>query len=92
MRAELSDFLQVAAGQLDQTTFEVGGFTLVNVRMFWIEGDNTPTLIEDFLVNELLPTTLPEFEGRLALDFTPTANPGVRTSVFFNGLLMSTIP
>ena len=85
----LTDFLSVAAGQLDTAAFEINGFTLVDVRLFWIESDTT---IEDFLVSDLLPTALPEIEGRLALDFTPTADPGVETSVFFDGLFVSPMP
>lgn len=69
--------------------FEINGFTLVNVRMFWIEGQLG---IMDFLSNEALPTVLPGFEGRLALDFTPTANPGVVSSVFFDGLIVGPSP
>ena len=69
--------------------FEINGFTLVNVRMFWIEGQlGAP----DFLSNEALPTVLPGFEGRLALDLTPTANPGVVSSVFFDGLIVGPSP
>ena len=85
----LTDFLSVAAGQLETATFEINGFTLVDVRLFWIESDTT---IEDFLVSDLLPTALPEIEGRLALDFTPTADPGVETSIFFDGLFVSPMP
>ena len=85
----LTDFLNVAAGEANFSGFEIDGFTLVNVRMFWIEGQLG---IVDFLSSEDLPTVLPDFGGQLALDFTPTANPGVLFRVFFVGLFLSPIP
>ena len=84
--AGLTDILTVSTGQLNLAGFEVNGFTLVTVRMFWIEGSLG---IADFVSSENLPTALPDFEGRLALDFTPTANPGAQSTVFFDGLLVS---
>lgn len=70
--------------------FTIGGFTLVNVRMFWIE---TQLGIPDFLDNQSLPAVLPEFQGRLALDFVPTSSPsGPVSFVFFDGLLVRQIP
>jgi hypothetical protein len=69
----------------DLTRLIVGGFTLVNVRMFWLEGN---VGITDFLTNQNLPGVLPSFQGQLALDFYPTGNitgPLVNF-VFFNGL------
>jgi len=56
-----------AAGNYDLAGFSVGGLTLANVRLFWIE-----TLIAgapDFLSTGNLPATPPTFSGRLALDF-----------------------
>ena len=69
--------------------FEINGFTLVNVRMLWNEGQLG---ITDFLTNEALPTALPGFEGRFSLDFTPTEDPGVLSFVFFDGLFVRPIP
>ncbi len=47
--------------------FDYGGRTLVNVRLFWIEGQNG---IGDFLDSQSLVTGLPPTgAGRLALDF-----------------------
>jgi hypothetical protein len=67
------------------TGFSISGFTLVDVRMFWIEG---LLGITDFLTDQSLPLELPAFEGRLALDFRPTDNLSgpVTDFVFFDGL------
>lgn len=68
--------------------FDIAGFTLVNVRMFWLEG----TLgIGDFLSGQDMPGVLPDFAGRLAFDFTPTATPGPLSSVFFDGLTVAPV-
>ena len=69
--------------------FDVGGFSLINVRMFWIQGQLG---ITDFLSNQDLPNPLPNFQGRLALDFTPTNNPGQRFFVFFDGFRVKQVP
>ena len=66
--------------------FDVDGFSLINVRMFWIQGQLG---ITDFLSNQDLPNPLPDFQGRLAFDFTPTTNPGVVSSVFFDGWMVA---
>lgn len=62
--------------------FEVAGYRLVNVRLFWLE---TISGI-DFLTDQLLPDTLPDFAGRLALDFVSETDPAERRSVFFDDL------
>ncbi len=69
--------------------FDVDGFTLVNARLFWIEGQLG---IGDFLTGEALPPMLPEFPGRLALDFVPAGSPGPVTSVFFDMSTVSQLP
>ena len=62
--------------------FELAGFRLVNVRLFWIEGLlGAP----DFLSSSTLPATLPSFAGRLALDFVPVTG-GPVGFAFFDGL------
>lgn len=65
----------------DFSGFEIAGYTLQNVRLFWIEG-----LLEagDFLVDQNLPTLLPEFHGRLALDFVVTGTTAPISYVFFD--------
>jgi hypothetical protein len=80
------DMLQLSTGPMNFSGFDAGGYRLVGVRIFWAEGQNG---ILDFLTNENLPTALPGFEGRLALDFTPTATPGVLTSVFFDSVFVT---
>ena len=70
--------------------FDIAGFTLVNVRMFWIE--NLIAGAPDFLPDQNLPGALPGLVGRLALDFTPTASPGALSPVFFDGLTVTRVP
>lgn len=71
--------------------FDIAGYSLVNVRLFWLEGVlGAP----DFLNDGSLPATLPTFQGRLALDFNPVGSrdPNQTTSVFFNGLFVTRVP
>ncbi|MFM7506486.1 MAG: PEP-CTERM sorting domain-containing protein, partial [Rubrivivax sp.] len=64
--------------------------TLVNGRLFWIEG--LPG-IGDFTGNDALPAVLPGFSGRLALDFVPIDAPaGPVSYVFFDGLTVTAVP
>jgi len=66
----------------DLSGFQLDGFQLVNVRLFWLEGlFGTP----DFLSSSTLPATLPSFAGRLALDFVPVTG-GPTGFAFFDGL------
>jgi len=83
-----TDFLSLGAGNLD-SGFDTSGYTLVNVRWFWIETDTTP---EDFLASDLLPATLPDLTARLALDFVLISDPNVRVSVFFSDLTVTLSP
>lgn len=62
--------------------FETGDFRLINVRLFWLEVISGG----DFLSDQLLPARLPDFTGRLALDFVSRADPADRRSVFFDNL------
>lgn len=83
------DFLSVVAGILE-TGFEVGGYTLTNVRLFWIEGDTTP---DDFVQSDLLPTALPvDLSGRASLDFELTSDPLIKVSVFFADMSVTISP
>jgi len=73
--------------------FTIGDYTLLNVRMFWVEGQQTPELIDDFLSPSVvpgdpppLPGTLPSFHGVLALDFIETATGDSAGAVLFNNL------
>ena len=68
--------------------FDIAGFTLSNARLFWIEGQLG---IDDFLSGQDLPGVLPDFPGRLALDFVPTGSPGPVSSVFFDLLTVSPV-
>ena len=79
-------------GSHNITGFQIGGYQLVNVRLFWLEGQLG---ITDFLSNQNLPAVLPTFQGRLALDFVPigsTAPVNYNDSVFFDGLYVSAVP
>lgn len=80
-----TDFLQLSF-QISGTGFDIDGFTLSAVRLIWIEGQLG---ITDFLSDQSLPSVLPGFEGRLALDFTSADG---NASVFFNGLTVAQIP
>lgn len=51
--------------------FQLGGYTLSNVRLYWAESSATG----DFLASYALPGSLPAFKGTLALDFVRTADP-----------------
>jgi len=62
--------------------FELNGYRLVNVRLFWLE---TLFGAPDFLSSSTLPATLPSFAGRLALDFVPVTG-GPVGFAFFDGL------
>lgn len=66
----------------DIVGFELNGFRLVNVRLFWLE---TLFGAPDFLSSSTLPATLPSFAGRLALDFVPVTG-GPVGFAFFDGL------
>ncbi|MBU0545287.1 MAG: PEP-CTERM sorting domain-containing protein [Proteobacteria bacterium] len=81
------------SGIHDLNGFTVGSFQLVNVRMFWLEGQLG---ITDFINDQNLPASLPVFQGRLALDFVPISalNDPVsyNNSVFFDGLYVTAVP
>jgi len=62
--------------------FDIADYTLVNVRLFWLESITGA----DFLSDQLAPDPLPGFVGRLALDFAAVVDPEDRRSVFFNDL------
>ena len=67
--------------------FTLDGFQLVNIRMFWIEGQAVPETIGDFLTNQDLPAVLPAFHGRMSFDFVQASNPtGPMNFVLFDGL------
>lgn len=94
-----SDFFQLqfdpslgSTSARNLTGFHVAGYTLFDVRMFWIEGQQTPELIADFLTNQNLLSILPSFHGRLALDFLQDGTQSVTSSVFFDGLQVQGVP
>ena len=72
-----------------ETGFDVGGYTLVNVRWFQIETDTTPN---DFLDSDLLPVNYPSDVGRLALDFNPPGDPDTMVTVFFDDFVATPSP
>ena len=101
-----SDLFQLAADSVvvrtedsetlisDLVGFEVIGFTLVNVRLLWVEGsfedflaDSVP--VPDFLSNGNLPALLPDIPGALFLDFTTPTSPDEVFGVYFPALLAS---
>jgi len=99
-----SDLFQLAADSVvvrtetsetlisDLAGFEVIGFTLVNARLLWVEGQfGEPDLIRapDFLSNGNLPVLLPDIPGAFVLDFTTAASPDEEFTVFFPALSVS---
>jgi PEP-CTERM motif len=72
--------------------FSIGGYALTNVRLFWIETQQTPALIPDFLSSTDLPSSPPSFSGRLALDFSNSSTGAAAGSVFFDGLTVTPVP
>jgi hypothetical protein len=79
------------AGVSNLNGFDVGAFSLVNVRLFWLEYFIASA--PDFLADDSLPGMLPTFAGRLGLDFTSAANPsGPLTFVFFENLRVVPVP
>jgi hypothetical protein len=77
--------LRGSCAPCDFEGFVLGDYRLVNVRLFWLEGQAGAP---DFLTSSDLPTALPEFPGRLALDFIPTTGVGPTLFVFFENLLV----
>ena len=71
--------------------FTVNGFDLMNVRLFWLENLLTLDPIPDFLTGNALPTVLPTFNGRLALDFGTHGVLNPLSVVFFDGLTVSPV-
>lgn len=71
--------------------FSIGGYTLWNMRMLWIEGQAVPTLVPDLFDNQALLSAPPDFYGRLALDFKKTgeAGSGTQFHVFYDSLLIT---
>lgn len=101
-----SDLFQLAADSVVERTedseilisdlvgFEVIGFTLVNVRLLWVEGqfgEPPSDLIRapDFLSNGNLPPLLPDIPGAVFLDFKTEASPEEAFAVFFPALNVS---
>ena len=86
-------FSMGAPGTGSASGFSIGGFTLDNVRMFWIE-----TLIlgtPDFVSGPGLLDPIPTLPGRLALDFGTITTPDDRVlpvNVFFDNLQVTRVP
>ena len=79
------------------TGFDIGAYTLVNVRLFWIEtqqivGQSGP--IPDLFSDQNLLAAPPTLLGKLALDFVPLGNTSTSTptvAVFFDGLSVTPV-
>ena len=91
------DLLRFSAG-LFLNGFDVDGphpsfgtFTLVDVRMLWVEGvPGNPAGLPDFLTGQSLPINLPDLPGQLILDFVNPLFPEVEQfSVSFNNLVVT---
>jgi hypothetical protein len=87
----LGDILQFSAepDTLDNLVgFTVDGYTLTNVRLFWIE--NPLLLANDFLDSTDLPGSLPDGMPRLALDFVNEQGAIARS--FYDGVVITQQP
>ena len=73
--------------------FEIDGYTLVDVRMRWLEGiPGDPEGNPDFLLNQNLPAELPDFPGFLLLDFENPLGSGPLFTVNFQNLVVTHAP
>lgn len=91
-----TDFLQLIAdpapspGTNNLAGFDVGGQRLINVRMFWFEGQRG---MGDFLADDSMPLQLPSTGALLAFDFQPIGQPTAPVSyVFFDGVTLQPVP
>ena len=74
-------------------TLGLGAFEVFNFRMFWLEGQAVPDLIGDFISSNSLPSQLPGFNGRLALDLVRSTDPGGTQSImFYDNLRVTAVP
>ena len=86
------DLLRLSPG-LFLEGFEIGGFTLIDARMMWLEGTpGDPAGIPDFLTGQNLPDELPDIPGVLFLDFENALYPGVVFTVGFQNLIVTRAP
>ena len=73
--------------------FETCGFTLIDVRMLWLQGaPGDPLGNPDFLTDQNLPTELTDFPGNLLLDFENPQFPGDLFTVNFQNLVVTRAP
>jgi hypothetical protein len=82
------DLLRFSPG-LFLNGFVVDGFTLVNVRILWLEGLGG---LPGFLTGDTLPPELPDLPGRLFLDFENPAFPETLFTVNFPNLRVTRAP
>jgi len=73
--------------------FEIGGYTLVDVWMTWLEGmPGDPLGTPDFLMGQSLPVELPDFPGVLTLHFVNPMFSGPTLRVNFQNLMVTLAP
>jgi hypothetical protein len=86
------DLLNLGAGPLGEPFFgfSIDSQALYRVRLIWAEGLlGTP----DFLSGNGLPSELPNFAGRVDLDFGPLSDFGSQAGVVsFNNLVVTSVP
>ena len=90
----LNDFLLFSMGPPGSGAadgFSIGGFTLDNVRMFWIE--NLLPGVPDFISGSGLIDPLPDFAGRMSLDFGTIERDGITlpVNVFFDNVIVTRV-
>jgi hypothetical protein len=84
------DILQISGAAPDFTGFDLGtlGLTLLNARLFWIEGNPTTNggTLSDFLSGNGLPSPLPDLTGLFAFSFAATGSTTLASTVTFREL------
>jgi hypothetical protein len=74
---------------LSSSGFDINGMSLVNVRMLFQEGVDTPAVGGDFLSSQDLPATLPAFHGRMVFDFALPGEERASAFVFVGDLALA---
>lgn len=82
------DLLQLSGFAPDFTGFDTLGLTLLNARLFWIEGNPTTNggTLPDFLSGNALPSPLPDLVGLFGFSFATTGTTTLAANVTFREL------
>lgn len=82
------DVFQLSGSGSDFTGFDTLGLTLLNARLFWIEGNPTTSggTLPDFLSGNGLPSPLPNLIGLFGFSFAATGSTALAATVTFQEL------